>query len=191
MHTQFHNMARAAAVALIITVVTQILYMAISSSGGTPDRDLIWTLEVLVFLVIAIAGLGLLPARPLLGAAIAVGGTLNVIQAGMGLVMFAPLMDAGAAFSAVLAMAFLLYFAGKVAFGIAAMTLAADLWNNASGAAKTVGLLAGVAGLAAIVLNAVAILPSTDLTMPAGAAGTAAALFLAIGLLMQRGVAAD
>lgn len=189
------TIARIAAFALIVTVVTQIIYITVSNMGGTPNRPVIWSTEVLAYLAIAIGGMALLPARPLLGAAIAIGGILNTIQVGMGLVMFPPLSGAGEAlgpvFSAVLAMAFLLFHAGKIAFGVAAIAIARALWSEAHGLAKIIGALAGLTGLAAVVLNAAAIVPDTDLMFPAGAAGTAAALFLALALTAMRPVAAE
>ncbi len=195
MTTHFTSFARAAAIALIVTVATQIIYITLSNLGTEPNRAVIWSTEVLAFLAISVCGLALLPARPLIGAGLAVGGVLNVIQAGMGLVMFPPLMEAGEAlapvFSAVLAMAFLLFHAGKVAFGVAAIAAGQMLWSGERGMAKIIGVLAGLTGLAAVTLNAAAIVPGTDLMFPAGAAGTAAALFLALGLTVLRPVAAE
>lgn len=194
MPTHFTNTARVAALALIVTVATQIIYITLSNLEITPNRQVIWSTEVLAFLAIAVSGLALLPARPLIGAGLAVGGVLNVIQAGMGLVMFPPLMEAGEAlapvFSAVLTMAFLLFFAAKVSFGVAAIAAARELWST-GGAAKIIGALAGIAGLVAIALNAAAIAVGSDLTFPAGAAGTATALFLALGLTALHPVAAE
>ncbi|WP_338243228.1 hypothetical protein [Aurantiacibacter hainanensis] len=179
--------ARVAAIAITATVATQIIYVTLGNLGLEPNRQLIWSVEVLAFLVLAIAGLALLPARPLIGGALAAGGLLNTIQAGMGLVMFEPLGQAGEAlapvFSAVLAMAFLLYFAGKVAIGIAALAAGAILWRDAQGATRIVGAVCALTGIAAMVANALAIGLDADLTFIAGGAGTAAALFLALALV--------
>lgn len=195
MHNDLTSTSRIAATALIVTVATQIIYIMVSNLGGTPNRPMIWSTEVLALIAIAISGLALVHARPVLGAGIAVGGVLNVIQAGMGLVMFPPLLEAGEAmtpaFSAVLALAFLLFHAGKVAFGVAAIAIARELWSGADGFAKIVGALAGLSGLVALVLNVAAIVPDMDLTYPAGAAGTAATLFLALALTAVRPVAAE
>ena len=159
MTTGFKGAAQIAAIALLITVVTQIFYITISNGGGTPPRDIIWSVETIVFVVLALSGLVMLPARPLIGAGLATGGILNTIQAGMGLVMFGPLMEGGEAlapvFSAVLAMAFLLYFTAKIAFGVAAVAAAVALWQ-ASGGGKIIGPLAGLTGLAAIAINTAA-----------------------------------
>ncbi|WP_271078621.1 hypothetical protein [Aurantiacibacter sp. MUD61] len=194
MQSTFTAAARMAAIALLITVITQIIYIAISNSGGTPPRDILWGIETVTFAFMAIAGLALLPARPLIGAGIAAGGIFNTIQSGMGLVMFGPLMDGGEAlapvFGAVLSMAFLLYFAAKLAIGFAALAAALCLWGS-KGIAKIVGALTGVAGLAAMALNIAAIFPATDLTFPAGGAGTAAAALLALSLFFVKRPSAE
>ncbi len=183
----FLRIAQFAAIALTATVATQIIYITVGNLGMEPDRQIIWSLEVLAFLAISITGLALVRARPLVGAAIAAGGTLNTIQAGMGLVMFGPLGDGGEAlapvFSAVLAMAFLLYFAGKVAFGIAALAGGAALWKDGNGATRIMGILAALAGMLAIVLNGLAIVLDAQMTYLAGGAGTAATLLLALVLV--------
>ena len=189
MQTTFTRAAQIAAIALLAAVVTQVIYIVISNGGGTPPRDIIWSVEVILFVTTAIAGLALLPARPAIGAGIAVGGTLNTVQAGMGLVMFGPLGEAGDAlapvFGAVLGMAFLLYFAAKIALGVAAVAAAASLWAT-KGLGKIIGALAGLTGLAAIAINTAAIFPATDLTFPAGAIGTVATAFLALALFVVK-----
>ncbi|MGB3796811.1 MAG: hypothetical protein WA957_10970 [Alteraurantiacibacter sp.] len=161
-----------------------------------PARQIIWSLEVLAFLTVAISGLALLPARPLIGAAIAAGGIVNTIQAGMGLVMFGPLGEGGDAvapvFTAVLSMAFLLYFAGKVAFGVAALAAGVAIWRGAHGATRIMGGLAALTGLIAVGLNALAIIPETQITYVAGGAGTVATLLLALVLVpAMRGAAPE
>lgn len=190
----FTRAAQIAAITLIATVVTQMIYIAISRTGAEPPRDIIWSLETIVFVVSAIAGLALCSARPVIGSGIAIGGIFNTIQAGMGLVMFPPLMAGGDAlspvFTAVLAMAFVLYFAAKIAIGVAGIAAAVLLWPT-GGAGKIIGTLAGVTGLAAVALNTAAILPATDLTFPAGAAGTAAAALLALALLVMKAPSAE
>ncbi|MBH5321860.1 hypothetical protein [Aurantiacibacter sediminis] len=189
MQSTFTSAARIAAIALLVTVITQITYITISNGGGTPPRDILWGIETITFALTAIAGLALLLARPIIGAGIAVSGIFNTIQAGMGLVMFGPLMEGGEAlapvFGAVLSMAFLLYFAAKIALGIAAIGAAGVLWVSGR-FAKAIGALAGLAGLIAVAINAAAIFPATDLTFPAGGAGTAAAALLAIALFFVK-----
>ena len=190
------RIAQVTAIALTASVATQIIYVTVGNLGMEPDRQIIWSLEVLAFLAVSITGLALVRVRPLIGAAIATGGILNTIQAGMGLVMFGPLGDGGEAlapvFSAVLAMAFLLYFAGKAAFGIAALAAGATLWKDGNGATRVMGILAALAGLVAVVLNGLAIVLDAQMTYLAGGAGTAATLLLALVLVpATRGTAAE
>lgn len=183
MTTTFHRAAQVAAIALIVTVVTQITYVTLGNLRIEPNRQVIWSIEVLAFLIISICGLALLPANPLVGGAMATGGVLNTIQAGMGLVMFGPLAGTGAVFGAVLAMAFLLYFAGKMAFSVAAIVAGLGLRGDENGATRIVGVIAALAGLAAVALNAAAIALEADLTQLAGGAGTLATLMLALALV--------
>lgn len=178
--------AQVAAIAMIVTVVTQILYITLPDLGVAVDRDVVWSLEVLSFIVISVAGLALVAARPLIGAAIAIFGIFNTIQAGSGLVMFGPLIEGGEAlapvFSAVLAMAFLLYHAAKVALAFGAIGAGLLLNGSTTGLTRLVAIAAALAGLAALVLNAAAIATDADLMFAAGGAGTAATLLLALVL---------
>ena len=181
--------AQLAAVALISLVVTQIVYISLSESGLDIDRPVIWTVEAIAYLAVTV--FALVPAlrgaaQPASWVAIAAGGLLNVIQVGMGIAMFPPLMEAGEAlapaFAAVLAGAFFLYFAGKVLFGFAALALGLAQARSGQGAARWVGGLAALAGLAAMVLNVAAILVGREATFAAGASGTLATLLLALQL---------
>ncbi len=191
MTSSFHRISQIAALALIVTVATQLLYVSAGAFGITPNRNVVWGLEVVAFLIVGIFGLALVPARPVAGAAIALGGMLNVIQAGMGLVMFGPLGEGGDAlgpvFQAVLAFAFLLYFAAKAAFAIAGVSLGRGLWKSASGPAKILGAAAIVTGAVSLVASTIMIfggmqtsIGETGLLFPAGGIGTAATLFLAV-----------
>lgn len=179
-----------AALALLAIVVTQALYMVNSSAGLGISTSIIWTIEAVAFLAMAVFAMVALARRagaPTVWAAIALGGVFNVIQAGMGLAMFGPLQDAGdaaaPAFEAVVAGAFFFYFAGKFLFGAAALVLGAALMKGPV-AARVIGGLAMLSGLAALVLNAGAMAVGMDMVYPAGAAGTAAALFAAIAVLV-------
>lgn len=191
MTTSLNRAARITAIALLAIVVTQVLYISLGNFGITPNRQAIWGFETIAFGAIALFGMALLPARPIVGSAIGLGGTLNLAQAGMGLVMFGPLGEAGeplgAAFQAVLAMAFLLYFAGKAAFAVGGIVLGWSQWQAGAGAAKIVGLLAALTGVAGLITNLVAVVIGMgDITFIAGAAGTAATLFLALALWLDK-----
>ena len=176
---------------LLSVVVTQLIYIALSNAGLDINRPVIWTTEAVAFLAISV--FALVPAlrgSPHAAAwvAVAMGGLLNVIQVGMGLAMFPPLKDAGegmaAAFEAVLAGAFFLYFAGKFLFGFAGVVFGLALMRDANLPARAVGIFAGLTGLAAIVVNTYAMAAGMDVVFIAGAIGTAATLFLAIAMIM-------
>ena len=80
-------------------------------------------------------------------------------------------------------MSFYLYFAAKAAFGAAAAALGLQMRGWPDMPAKIIGWLALVAGLAALVLNAAAMMLGMSMVFFAGAAGTAATLMLALALV--------
>lgn len=179
--------AQIISVALIATVVTQTIYFLLSSAEAEINRTVVWTTESVAFIAIAIFALVVLTrggAHAAAWAAIALGGVVNLFQTGMGLTMFGPLSDAGEAlapaFQAVLSGAFFLYFAGKFLFGFAAILLGLVIFRQAGGVTKMLGGLALLAGLTALAVNLAAMAVGMDLVLPAGATGTAAALFLAL-----------
>jgi hypothetical protein len=176
-------------VALFSVVITQLIYVALSSAGADINRMVIWITEAVAFLAMSLFGLILLVQSNSNGAAwiaIVLAGIFNVIQVGMGLAMFGPLTDAGEAmapaFQSVLAGAFFLYFVGKFLFGFAAILTGAILLRSGEVAAKGVGGLAVLTGLAAMATNLVAMAVGMDMVQSAGAAGTAATLFLGLAL---------
>lgn len=178
-----------AALALLLIVVTQALYMVNSSAGLGIATSIIWTIEAIGFMAMSVFAMVALARRasaPAVWASIALGGVFNVIQVGIGLAMFGPLQEAGgvpsAGFQAVLAGAFFFYFAGKFLFGIAAIVLGLALLKGPI-AARVIAGLAILSGLAAVVLNAAAMGVGMDMVFAAGTAGTAAALFAAIAVL--------
>lgn len=189
-----HRLQQASALALLVCVITQALYIGLDASG-TPLATALWRIEALAFLVIAVLGMAIVAARPLLGAGLATGGIVNLAQIGIGLTMFEPLSKAGEAlapaFASVLAFAFFLYFAGKAAFGLAAIALGLALWRIAPGVARIAGAFAALAGLVALVTNGAAMMLGMDLVFLAGATGTAAMALLALAILMsgERGTA--
>ncbi|MGB7372580.1 hypothetical protein [Pontixanthobacter sp.] len=176
---------------LIVTVVTQLIYIGLRSAGIDPPANIIWTVEAAAFLAICVFALVPLARGSAYGAAwaaVSLGGVFNVIQVGMGLAMFGPLKDAGVAmapaFEAVLAGAFFLYFAGKFLFGFAGLLLGIHWLRIGGGAAKAVGGLAALTGLGAVATNLLAMSAGMDVVMLAGGVGTAATLFLAIAAAM-------
>ncbi|AOF99386.1 MAG: hypothetical protein ACT6R2_17730 [Blastomonas fulva] len=181
---------QAVPLAMIVLVVTQLSYVVLSNSGFEMHRMVIWTTEAVAFLGITVLALVALAQKSRLApawAAIAVSGVLNVVQVGMGLAMFGPLKDAGEAmapaYEAVVAGAFFLYFAGKWLFGLAAILVGAAMLRG-TGLAKAAGVLAILSGLAAMAVNLLGMATGMAWIFPAGAAGTAATLLLAIALAM-------
>lgn len=196
---------------LIASVVTQAAYMltlggptASDPSVGTTNADralyfterwptiaTIWTVELAAFLLMAVAalvalgrGVALRPAW----AALALAGVFNALQVGIGLSMFRPAVTAGDAleplFTTVLGGAFFFYFVAKALIGLASVGAGLILLRAPGGAAKAVGVVAGLIGLAAAVLNIAAVAIGRSLTFPAGASGTAAALTAGLALAM-------
>lgn len=183
-----------AAFFLIVTVVTQLIYIGLRSAEIEFDSNMIWTVEAVAFLAISVFAcvpMARGSAHTAAWAAIALGGVFNVIQVGMGLAMFGPVSEAGEAlapaFQSILAGAFFLYFAGKFLFGFAGILLGLHLIRIGGGAAKAVGALAALTGLGALATNLMGMSAGMDMVMVAGGAGTAATLFLAIaaGMLAQ------
>ncbi|RJY09931.1 hypothetical protein [Aurantiacibacter aquimixticola] len=172
------------AIALFTVVVTQVLYISLGVSG-TPAATMLWQVEAVAFLAIALFGFAWL-RWPLVAAGLVIGGTLNVLQIGIGLTMFGPLGGAGETLGpvmgAVLAFAFFLYHTGKIAFGVAGAALGARALAGATGWPKIAGVLAGLTGLAAVLTNLWAIFAGREAMFIAGAAGTTATVFLALAM---------
>ncbi len=185
---------RLVAIALLVCVVTQAMYVGLEASG-TPLAVMLWQTEAVAYLLIGLFGLAIIAARPVLGAGLATGGIVNLIQAGMGLTMFEPLTSAGEplapAFAAVLAMAFFLYFAGKAAFGLSAIVLGLVLLRSAPASARVLGGAAALAGLLALAVNLLAMMIGMSLAFAAGATGTVAMAVLALALLLAGGRASE
>lgn len=198
MEQNYQNISKIVAISLMLTVVSQVAYMAALSDVGIVEgwtvRSAIWTIELLLFAIIALTGLVGLTKAPQLQmawSAIAVSGLANVLQAGIGLSMFLPATEAGEDFAplmeTVLAGAFVFYFLAKVFIGFAAIAFGMLLFRDQAVSHKIVGVLSGVSGLAALGLNVAALPQGLGLVLPAGASGTIATLFLAIALWLKSG----
>lgn len=173
---------------LVTIVLTQIAYIVKSTFKIDIPSTAIWSLEAVTFLAITVLALVAMVQKgplTLASAAIAMGSLLNVFQVGMGLTMFSPLSDAGEAmapvYETVVALAFFLYFAGKLLFGFAAL-VAGWLLLRGTGSARIAGALAVAAGLAAILVNLGGIVVGMPWLYAAGATGTVATLLLALAL---------
>lgn len=179
------------AAALIVTVITQIVYFTVLAEVGIvegwPLRSTLWTIEVLAFTLMAVAALAAMARdadRSLIWSALAVSAFINVIQAGIGLSMFLPATQAGEAFAPLMgtlvAGAFFFYFLAKLLIGLAAMGFGLILFRDARASVKAFGALTMVAGLAAAAANIAALPQGTALIFIAGATGTLAALVTGI-----------
>lgn len=177
------------ATALVVTAITQMVYVILGGSGNSDIAYPIWRIEALSALVVALFSFAIGKRNALLGGCLAVAGIFNVIQTGMGLTMFYQLGYGGEAppnpvFMPVLRMSFFLYFAAKAALGVAAITLGMELWQTITGGVwRILGLLAGLAGLGALLLNAAAMMLGLGAVPFAGAFGVVAAIFTALALV--------
>ena len=209
MDTTTRRAAIFVAAALILSVVTQIVYMlalggpsASDPSVGVTNADraayftdrwaeiaMVWTIELALFTGLAAAAFVALArgnALPTTWAALALAGIFNVIQLGIGLTMFAPAATAGEALSplltTVLGGAFFFYFLAKVLIGLAGIGFGLALLGQGSTAVKAVGLLSIVVGIGAAAINILAIPQGLSMVFMAGAAGTVAALTTGVAI---------
>ena len=188
-----HRAAWIAAAMLIITVLTQVLYVGAGEATSRGLGKFLWRVETVAYLVLSLYALRLVRQYPLTAAGLLLGGLLNVLQLGIGLHLFEPLRAEGvpeAISSAIVHFAFFLYFAGKFAIGFAAVALGQVLFRSGMGALGWTGIVAMLAGISAICLATLAMLGSEmRFVFPAGAAGTVAALLagIALPLVYRRG----
>lgn len=183
-----HRIATFVAIALLLTVVSQITYvMTLSGIGiveGWPLRSTIWTAELLLFTGIAIAALPAMvrsESMQLGWSAIAVAGFTNMIQSGIGLSMFLPATSAGEEFapimSTVLAGSFLFYYLAKVVLGLAALLFGLALFRGENTIGRMIGLASMIAGAIAIALNIAAVRLGLGAVPLAGTSGAIATFF--------------
>jgi hypothetical protein len=189
MKFEANHAAQLVATALVVTALTQVVYVLLGGGGNSHIAYPIWRIETLSALVVALFSFVIIKRNALVGGCLAVSGVFNVIQTGMGLTMFYQLGYGGDAppnpvFFPVLRMSFFLYFAAKAALGVAAIMLGVALWQTiAGGLWRIVGLLVGTAGLGALLLNAAAMLMGLGVVPYAGAVGVVAAVLTALALI--------
>ncbi len=189
MKFETNHAAQLIAAALVVTAITQLVYVILGGGGNSHIAYPIWRIETLSALVVALFSFVILKRNALVGGCLAVAGIFNVIQTGMGLTMFYQLGYGGETppndvFFPVLRMSFFLYFAAKAALGVAAITLGMELWQTPDGGVwRNAGLLVALAGFAALLLNGAAMMLGLGVVPSAGAAGTVAALFTALALI--------
>lgn len=183
--------ARVAGAGLLTTVLTLALLFAIPASvegHAPPHAVVLWKIEALAYMAITVFGLALARSLPLTGASLAAGGTFNVIQLGIGLTMFRPLLDGGPGlepmFKPVWMAAFYFFFAGKAALGLAGLSYGFGLWRQGAGVGRWLGGAALLTGLAGLFLGAAGMVTGQTLIWQVGAVGTVAALFLGLALIL-------
>ncbi|MDP4575070.1 hypothetical protein Q9K02_07980 [Qipengyuania sp. G39] len=182
---------RLLAIALLVTVASQLFYITVVSSAGpeTVLRPITWLTELFAFLSTALAAFTLAVRRPdqaALWVALAVAGIFNVMQVAIGLSMFGPASDGEPQLMAtVLAGAFFLYFLAKVLMAGAGIVLGLIAARGTTTVTKVLGGLTVLAGLAGAVLNFFAMIDPKAWMFGAGASGTAVTAFLAVVLLLD------
>lgn len=181
------------AILLLLAAISQPIYTALYLGAPEIDRQLIWGIEGLIFVVLAaFAGSALVMAkRYTLGfSAIAFSAALNVIQVGVGVTQFGPFREAatanpelaGAAYS-VVAFSFFGYNAAKILLGLAAIVFGMAKMNQGG---KLLGGLTVLFGAAAFATNSIIVVISRDGFLPspvAGGTGVVATFLLALCLL--------
>lgn len=181
------------AVLLLLAAISQPIYTALYIGAPDVNRQFLWGLEGLLFVLLAtFAGSALVMAkRYTLGfSAIAFAAVLNVVQVGVGLTQFGPFREAaeanpelgGIAFS-VVAFSFFGYNAAKILLGLAAIVFGMAKMGEGS---KALGGLTVAVGAVAFVANTLVMMFGLSGFLPspvAGGSGVVATLLLAICLL--------
>lgn len=180
------------AILLLLVAISQPIYTALYLGAPNIDRQFLWGLEALIFVMLtAFAGSALVMAkRYTLGfSAIAFSAVLNVIQVGIGLTQFGPFRaaaevneDLGVVASSVVAFSFFGYNAAKILLGLAAVVFGMAKMGKGN---KALGGAAVVVGAVALVSNTLVMMFGLQGFLPspiAGGSGVLATLLLAICL---------
>lgn len=187
-----HRTVKIVAILLLLAGLSQPVYTALYIGAPEFDRQFLWGLEGLVFVLLAAyAGSALVMAkRYTLGfSAIAFSAVLNVIQVGVGLTQFGPFGAAaqanaefGVVAASVVAFSFFGYNAAKILLGLAAIVFG---MGKMGAGGKALGGLTALVGTVAFVANAAVMMFGRDGLVPspvAGGTGVAATLLLALCL---------
>jgi hypothetical protein len=175
---------------LFLAVLTQAIYTLLYLSAQDIPRQWIWSLEGLIFLLLApLAGSALAQLKQYaLGfSALFASSILNVVQVGVGLTQFGPFREASNAVegmapaaAAVVAFSFFVYNAAKVLLGLAAVSFGVVKFGEG---AKALGSVTVLLGFVAFVSNALVMMFGRMELIPSGVAGVMATLLLAVCLL--------
>lgn len=182
-----------AAYLLLALALTQALYTGLSAAGISVPRSILWGLESLFFVFLAaFAGAAMVQAKDshVGWSAIAFSAALNLVQVSIGLTLFGPFFEAAGqvegmapAAGAIVALAFMIYYAAKLLLGFAALIFGMARLNAGS---KALGGLTALVGGFAMLSNGALIMLGRSAFLPspvAGASGVAATLLLALCLL--------
>lgn len=185
--------ARITAYLLLMLALTQTFYTVLYMSEIVPPRQLLWSLEAVLFAMLAVfSGAAMVQAKhSLVGwSAIAFSAVLNVVQVGIGLVLFGPFHEAanqvdalGPVAGAIVALSFMIYFVAKLLLGLAALIF--GLAKMADGS-KVLGGLTALVGVVAMLSNMILIMFGRDGFLPspvAGGSGVVATILLAVCLM--------
>ena len=194
-------------IALIATVVLQLIYMAFlggpqpaEAGAALTNADVIryfdergaqitsvWAIEAAAFIIIALTAFVTLARGAAMAAAwcaLGLFGVFNLIQIGIGLAMFEPAARAGGdesgLFFVFVSGAFFFFYLAKVFLGIAAASFGLRIAGARSAGLKILGGMTLIAGLTAIGANFAAMMLGNPVLLLAGATGTVAALFTAV-----------
>ncbi|WP_246218657.1 thiamine biosynthesis protein ThiC [Parasphingorhabdus halotolerans] len=175
-----------------MAAISQPIYTALYLAAPEVDRQFLWGLEALIFVLLtAFAGSALVMAkRYALGfSAIVFSAVLNVVQVGVGLTQFGPFRMAAAVnadlsdvASSVVAFSFFGYNAAKILLGLAAVVFGMARMIEGS---KVLGGTAVLIGAVAFVANSLAMMFGLQGFLPspvAGGSGVLATLLLALCL---------
>ena len=192
MDLTFSQTVKCVAAALLLAAISQPIYTALYLYAPEVDRQILWGLEGLLFVLLAaFAGSALVMAkRYTLGfSAIAFAAVLNVVQVGVGLTQFGPFRQAAEAnpeFSvvagSVVAFSFFGYNAAKILLGLAAIVFG---MAKMKAGGKAVGGITALVGVVAFVANTLVMMFGLQGFVPsplAGGSGVLATLLLAICL---------
>lgn len=181
------------ALLLLLTAISQPIYTALYLGAPHIDRQFLWGLEGLLFVLLAaFAGSALVMAkRYTLGfSAIAFSAVLNVMQVGVGLTQFGPFRAAAEAnaelsgvASSVVAFSFFGYNAAKILLGLAAVVFGMAKMGHGR---KALGGATALVGAVAVVANTFVMMFGLQGFLPppvAGGSGVVATFLLAICLL--------
>jgi len=189
MELTYKTTVKYTAILLLLTAISQPAYTALKILAPEVNRQFLWGLEGLLFvLMAAFAGSALVLAkRYTLGfSAIAFSAVLNVTQVGIGYTQFDPFREAaeanadlGAITFSIFALSFFLYNAARILLGLAAIVFGLAKMNEG---AKLLGGSAILAGVVALLTNTLVMMFGIQGFMPrpiAGSSGFLATLLLA------------